>query len=107
MTPTATIQRAAADGVRLSLSPAGTIKATGDQAPVNRWLPVIREHKPAIVKALLEASALTGELEAIRAWLAFIGENDPAIIAEVLDKCRTDAEARAYFVKRSSEAKRG
>ena len=104
MTPTATIQRAAADGVRLSLSPAGTIKATGDQAAVNRWLPLIREHKPAITKALLEASASTSELEAIWAWLVFIGETDPAIIAEVLDKCHTDIDARAYFVGRSREA---
>ncbi|MDP2834661.1 MAG: hypothetical protein Q8Q28_15440 [Pseudomonadota bacterium] len=52
MTPTAIIREAAADGVRLALSPAGTIKAAGDAAAVHRWLPVIREFKPGILAAL-------------------------------------------------------
>jgi hypothetical protein len=51
MTP-AVIREAAEDGVSLALSPAGTIKATGDQAAVNRWLPVLRAHKPDILAAL-------------------------------------------------------
>jgi hypothetical protein len=42
MTPAAIIREAATDGVSLALSPAGTIKATGDQAAVSRWLPVFR-----------------------------------------------------------------
>ena len=99
MTPAIIIKKATADGIRLALSPAGTIKAIGDQAAVNRWLPTIREHKPGIVKALLEADASTGSLEAIRAWLAHIGETDPAIIGEVLDKCSTDADALDYFTR--------
>jgi hypothetical protein len=52
MTPEALVSTARADGVRLELSPAGTIKATGDAAAVYRWLPVIREHKLAIIAAL-------------------------------------------------------
>jgi hypothetical protein len=52
VTPAAIIQRAAADGVRLSLSASGTIKASGDQAAVNRWLPTIREHKSELLLAL-------------------------------------------------------
>ncbi len=55
MTPAAIIKEAMADGVRLALSPAGTIKASGDQAAVNRWLPSIREQKPGVVAALREA----------------------------------------------------
>jgi hypothetical protein len=43
MTPAAIINEAMADGVSLTISPAGTIKATGDGAAVNRWLPAIRE----------------------------------------------------------------
>jgi len=43
------------------------------------------------------------EASNIRAWLAHIEETDPAIIAEVLDKCRTNLEARRYFLKRSEE----
>ncbi len=55
MNPATIIEQAAADGVNLALSLAGTIKATGEQAAVNRWLPVIREHKRGIVAALREA----------------------------------------------------
>lgn len=54
MTPAAIIEQATADGVNLALSLAGTIKATGEQAALNRWLPVIREHKRGIVVALRE-----------------------------------------------------
>ena len=56
MTPAVIIEQAAADGVRLALSPAGTIKATGNGDAVNRWLPLIREHKPGVLAALQEAA---------------------------------------------------
>lgn len=107
MTPAAIIGQAATEGLSLALSPAGALKVAGDQAVVNRWLPVIREQKAGIVKALLEASAISGDLEAIRAWLAFIGEADPVTVGEVLDKCRTDPEARDYFVRRAGECSGG
>ena len=47
-----------------------------------------------------------GEESAIRAWLAHIEETDPAIIAHLLDQCRTDADARGYFIGRSAEVPR-
>ncbi len=40
----------------------------------------------------------------IRAWLAHIEEGDPAAIAETLEQCRTDADAREYFMRRAGEA---
>ncbi|MBI4190753.1 MAG: hypothetical protein HY525_09470 [Betaproteobacteria bacterium] len=52
MTPAAIIKQATADGVQLELSPIGTIKATGKQAAVTRWLPLIRQHKPELLEAL-------------------------------------------------------
>ena len=52
MTPAAIIQESAADGVNLALSPEGTIKATGAQGAVDRWLPIIRKNKPGIIAAL-------------------------------------------------------
>jgi hypothetical protein len=58
MTPAAIICEAAADGVILALSPADTIKATGDQVAVTRWLPVLREHKPDILPALAKPDPL-------------------------------------------------
>jgi hypothetical protein len=45
MTPETIIREAQSEGVRLALSPTGTIKANGDSAAVNRWLAVIREHR--------------------------------------------------------------
>jgi hypothetical protein len=102
VTAAAIIRQANAEGVTLALSPAGALKVAGDQAVVNRWLPIIREQKPGIVKALLEADACTGDLEAIRAWLAFIGETDPATIVEVIGQCQRDVDARDYFTRRAA-----
>ena len=55
MTPATIIKQAAADGVRIALTDTGTIKALGDQAAVNRWLPSIREQKPGVMAALRKA----------------------------------------------------
>ena len=52
MTPLAIIKTALADGVTLALSPVGTIKATGKGNAVNRWIPMIRDHKIGIMAAL-------------------------------------------------------
>jgi hypothetical protein len=46
------IEQVTAEGVILALLPAGTIKATGDQSAVNRWLPTIRDNKPDILLEL-------------------------------------------------------
>lgn len=71
MTPAAIIREAQADGVKLALSPAGTIKATGDGAAVNRWLAVIRERKPEIIN-VLEADAVTSW-----GWLLHFADREP------------------------------
>lgn len=41
--------------------------------------------------------------ERVLKWLAHIGETDQAVIDEVINQCRTDKEARAYYVGRSAE----
>jgi hypothetical protein len=46
------IASAAAEGVTLDLTARGTIRASGASATVDRWLPVIRQHKEAILAAL-------------------------------------------------------
>lgn len=56
MTPATIIQRARADGVTLMLSPAGSIKAIGGDDAVERWLPIIRSHKPGIMAELRAAN---------------------------------------------------
>jgi predicted RNA-binding Zn ribbon-like protein len=95
MTPETIIREAQADGVRLALSPAGTIKVTGDGAAVNRWLAMIRERKAEIIAVLEEA--------ALRAWLSHIEETDADIIEHVIAKCRLDEDARDYFLRRALE----
>lgn len=36
-------------------------------------------------------------------WLARIDENDPATIAEIILRCKTDPEAKTYFLGRADE----
>ena len=43
------IEQATAEGVILALSPTGTIKASGDQSAVDKWLPMIRNNKSGIL----------------------------------------------------------
>jgi hypothetical protein len=71
MTPATIIGAARAEGVGLVLSATGTIKATGERAAVNRWVPLIREHKPGILAALREAA------NALKAF-CFSAPGDPA-----------------------------
>jgi hypothetical protein len=73
MSPAEIIEKAAADGVDLSLSPAGNVNAAGDQSAVSRWLPTIREHKPAIISALMQAA---NEVSSWR-WLLHYPKGDP------------------------------
>lgn len=58
----------------------------------------------AVAKPQSPATAITADEErAVRAWLAYIAEASVETIAEVLDHCRTDMEARAYFLQRAEE----
>ena len=56
MNAAAMIKSAAADGLTVGLSAAGKIKATGRRAAVNRWRPLLREHKVDIIKLLRGAT---------------------------------------------------
>ena len=97
MTPVQIIERAAADGVRLALSPVGTIKASGDQVAVNRWLPAIREHKPGIVAALQEAAndepLLDPLAEARRQRVSALLAERPSIQYALVTNTEADPEA--------------
>jgi hypothetical protein len=46
------IRQAAADGVVLSLTPAGRLRLTGDQINVDRWIPIVGQYGSQIVAAL-------------------------------------------------------
>ena len=102
MTPATIIREAQSDGVNLTFSPAGTIKATGDGAAVNRWLAVIREHKAEIIDVLKVGAGDTAT--ASRWWLMHFRDLDPlecyftepATHAEILER-HPDAVAAEPF----------
>ncbi len=52
MTPEMILQRANADGVVITISPAGGVKASGDQDRVNSLVPLLQEHKLEILRLL-------------------------------------------------------
>ena len=54
MTPSAIIAQATTDGVSIALAASGNIKASGARAVVDKWLPVIRANKLAIIAELKE-----------------------------------------------------
>ena len=99
MTPTTIIKAALTDGVSLALSPRGTIKVSGDEVVVTRWLPIIREHKPAIVTALQQAAnddtisepAVEARQERV---LKMLREN-PSITYAMVADTESDADAVA------------
>lgn len=79
MTPATIIREAQADGVRLALSPTGTIKATGDGVAVNRWLAVIRERKAEIIDVLKVGAGDTATTS--RWWLIHYPDREPLEVA--------------------------
>lgn len=67
---------------------------------------IAAEPIPEAAKRIPTAPMTAEEEAAIRAWVAYIEETDPATIADVLHQCRTDADAREYFVRRAEEVRR-
>lgn len=101
------IQASIADGLQLGISPEGRLKAKGKNEAVSKWLPIIKECRDEIVRLLREARTITpmndADEAAILGWLARIGETDLVTIGEVIDRCRSDMEARQYFLGRARE----
>lgn len=105
MTPATIIQHAKAEGLELSLSQNGNIKAAGDSETVNRWLPIIREHKGNIIPLLAQQPApmTATEAQAVRAWLASTNEPDPAEVERIFHLCQTDPITRGDVLHWASE----
>lgn len=78
MKPVDLIAAALADGVTLRLD-SGKLKIMGDTAVVNRWLPLIREHKAEIIEALKVGAGDTAT--ASRWWLINYPDRDPVEVA--------------------------
>ena len=52
MTATEIIQQALNDGVAIHPDGAGSIRLVGDESMVQKWSPMIRENKPALLAAM-------------------------------------------------------
>lgn len=70
MNPAELVRRASADGVSLKVTPTGTLKVTGDDKAVRRWLPTLKANKPELVAALTQLPAdLARRIQAMaRRW---------------------------------------
>jgi len=79
MTPITIIRKTQEEGLRLTLSPSGTIKVTGDATVVNRWLALIREHKEEIIEVLSIGASCTETSS--RWWLIHYPDRDPVKVA--------------------------
>ncbi len=80
MTPATIIERAADDGVIITLTPAGTVKTTGSRDAVARWVPTLRANRGAIVAALTKASndpPAVSPADASPAWLIHCPDRQP------------------------------
>ena len=92
MSPSAIVDATRVDGVNLALSPMGEIEVTGDDATLDRWLPLIREHKSGIVAVLQEAANDTAPTVPVPATqdsdelFAFAPPGDPANDDEALQE---------------------
>lgn len=60
MTPETILERATADGVRLTLSDAGKLKVAGNAAAVNPWLTTIKENRDALAAILSQTQTAWG-----------------------------------------------
>ncbi len=54
MTPQAIIEHVTAEGVQLAVSASRGIQASGDPGVIQRWLPIMRERKAAIVASRVQ-----------------------------------------------------
>lgn len=59
------IEAATAEGLTVNLSPTGSLKAIGEQETVNRWRPLLKQHKAEIIN-LLATDKPGGAIEATR-----------------------------------------
>jgi hypothetical protein len=72
MTPATILRESQSAGLRLSLSPGGKIKATGDRATVTQWLPLIQQHKAGIIGLLTAAEPSTAAY-----WRVHFADREP------------------------------
>ena len=95
MSAVALIQAASNDGLRLSLTPAGTIKAIGPRDALARWTLALREHKAELVEELSQGESAN-----------FVPQAPPAHNAEDVCACGQRAVLTVYEFGRSRMSRR-
>ena len=81
MNPATLITQAKKDGVHLALSDTGTLKASGNKTRIDKWLPIIREHKIGIVAALaFSANDPTPDFTPRYGWLVHFTDREPVYV---------------------------
>lgn len=63
------LERIEADGVTVTLQGENHIKVKGDAETVTRWTPALKEHKAAIIEALIERR------DSHREWLVYFDQS--------------------------------
>lgn len=96
MSPIEIIERVTAEGLRLALSPSGSISAKGDQWVIDRWLPAIKHSKVAIIAELqvddrrAKVLAMLRENPGLRYVIEVVDANtDPVIVSIALRNVAT------------------
>lgn len=67
MTPAEMIEQAILEGVVLAVTPVGTVSAKGDRQAIDRWAPVLRDNKAAILAELKLEQRRAGVLAKLQA----------------------------------------
>ena len=95
MTPSTILREAAMDGVILSISAPGKVKAAGSKGQVDKWLPTIREYKISLIALL---SAPVSETEKVERVITFphllLDSVDVLPDAETVDSPETEDDRR-------------
>ena len=88
MSPAEILERATVEGVSVMLSSMDTIRVTGDQSAVDRWLPTIRDNKPSILRELQrelrrEKVLALLEAQADKRYAIYVADasTDPVVVA--------------------------
>ena len=82
MSAAATLHAANSDGVRLSITPAGKLKATGEAPVVEKWAPQIQAQKAELIDLLRKWERLEAAINACCAARRDTDEHRAALLAD-------------------------
>ena len=84
MSAATTLHAATSDGVRLSITAMGKLKATGEAPVVERWAPQIKAHKVELLELLQKWEQLEAAILACCATRSDTDEHRAALLADCL-----------------------